>query len=78
MIDFQVLMNYRMSLNDVINNFTSLDILHFVNTSIFSPKKRWQESVFHGEWDAEDGTNGGSDWNSRTFLSNPQVRFSCV
>ncbi|XP_060570764.1 calpain-5-like [Ruditapes philippinarum] len=66
---------FWMSLNDVISNFTSLDILHFVNTSIFSPKKRWQESVFHGKWDAEDGTNGGSDWNSRTFLSNPQYVF---
>ncbi|XP_060570780.1 calpain-5-like [Ruditapes philippinarum] len=66
---------FWMSLNDVISNFTSLDILHFVNTSIFSPKKTWHESVFHGEWNAASGRNGGSDWYSRTFQSNPQYVF---
>ncbi|XP_052234356.1 calpain-5-like isoform X2 [Dreissena polymorpha] len=65
---------FWMCLDDFVKNFTNVDICHFVNTSIFSLKKTWTESLFHGEWHVS-GRNGGSDWNSRTFLSNPQYVF---
>ena len=61
-----------MSFEDFIREFTNIDICHFVNTSIISLKKTWHESVFHSNWHVA-GRNGGSDWNSSTFLSNPQV-----
>ena len=63
---------FRMCLGDFVKSFSTVDICHFVNTSIFSLKKTWHESLFHGEWHVA-GRNGGSDWNSSTFLSNPQV-----
>jgi hypothetical protein len=59
------------------NTFTNIDICHFVNTSIISIKKSWSEALFHGEWTVS-GRNGGSDYNSPTFLSNPQVRTMSV
>ena len=62
----------RMCLEDFFNNFTNVDICHFVNTSIFSLKKSWSENMYHSQWHVS-GRNGGSDWNSTTFLSNPQV-----
>ena len=63
-----------MCLDDFVKSFTTVDICHFVNTSIFSLKKKWHESLFHSEWHVA-GRNGGSDWNSATFLSNPQVSY---
>lgn len=65
---------FWMSLDDFVSNFTNVDICHFVNTSIISLKKTWSESIFHGQWHVS-GRSGGSDWNSRTFLSNPQYVF---
>lgn len=65
---------FWMCLDDFVKNFTIVDICHFVNTSIFSLKKTWCDSVFHGEWHRV-GRSGGSDSNSKTFLSNPQYVF---
>lgn len=65
---------FWMCLDDFVKSFTTVDICHFVNTSIFSLKKTWHESLFHSEWHVA-GRNGGSDWNSATFLSNPQFVF---
>ncbi|XP_045183793.2 calpain-5-like isoform X2 [Mercenaria mercenaria] len=73
-IKFESEGEFWMSLVDFVSNFTNVDICHFVNTSIISLKKTWHESVFHGDWHVA-GRNGGSDWNSRTFLSNPQYVF---
>ncbi|XP_052787580.1 calpain-5-like [Mya arenaria] len=68
---------FWMCLEDFVNNFTNVDICHFVNTSLFSLKKSWTESIFHGDWHVS-GRNGGSDWNSNTFLSNPQYVFDIL
>lgn len=65
---------FWMCLSDFVKNFTNVDICHFVNTSIFSLKKRWWESILHGEWHVS-GRCGGGDWNSNTFLKNPQYVF---
>ena len=64
---------FRMTFEDWANNFTNLDICHFVNTSIISIKKSWNESIFHSKWTVS-GRNGGGTYESATFLSNPQVR----
>lgn len=65
---------FWMSFQDFMNTFTNIDICHFVNTSIISIKKTWSEAMFHGEWTVS-GRNGGNDFNSATFLSNPQFVF---
>ncbi|XP_060064999.1 calpain-5-like [Ylistrum balloti] len=65
---------FWMNFDDFVVNFTNVDICHFVNTAIFSIKKSWNECVFHGEWTVS-GRNGGNDYNSPTFLSNPQYAF---
>lgn len=66
-----------MSIEDFVHEFTSVDICHFVNTSLFSTRKSWSESLLHGEWtQGAKGSNkdrsGGSPDNP-THLMNPQV-----
>ncbi|KAL4216640.1 Calpain-6 [Mactra antiquata] len=73
-IKFESEGEFWMSLDDFVGSFTNVDICHFVNTSLISIKKSWNENIFHGEWHVQ-GMNGGSDWNSTTFLSNPQYVF---
>ncbi|KAJ8306658.1 hypothetical protein KUTeg_015699 [Tegillarca granosa] len=67
----------KMNLDDFIKNFTTIDICHFVNTAIISVKKSWNETIFHSEWSVS-GRNGGSDFRSPTFLSNPQYMFDVL
>ena len=64
-----------MAFDDFVSYLTNVDICHFVNTSIISLKKSWNESIMHSEWSVQ-GRNGGCDYDSPTFLSNPQVYFS--
>ncbi|XP_046381711.1 calpain-5-like isoform X4 [Haliotis rufescens] len=65
---------FWMSFSDFIQNFSSIQICHFVNTSFFSLKKTWNESSMHSKW-SHSGRNGGSNYFSPTFLSNPQYLF---
>ncbi|KAK6184886.1 hypothetical protein SNE40_007247 [Patella caerulea] len=65
---------FWMSFEDFIQHFTYVDICHFVNTSFFSIKKTWSESIMHSEWN-HNGRNGGGVVNSQSFLSNPQFLF---
>ncbi|XP_059144535.1 calpain-5-like isoform X2 [Physella acuta] len=65
---------FYMSYNDFLANFTHVDICHFVNTSFFSLKKTWHESVFFGEWKIS-GRNGGNNLQSPSFFCNPQYLF---
>jgi calpain-5 len=64
-----------MAFEDFVSYLTNVNICHFVNTSIISLKKSWNESIMHAEWSFQ-GRNGGCDYDSPTFLSNPQVYFS--
>ncbi|XP_041356011.1 calpain-5-like isoform X2 [Gigantopelta aegis] len=65
---------FWMSFDDFLRNFTNIDICHFVNTSFFSLKKTWTEAIIHSKW-SHSGRNGGRDFYSNTFLSNPQILF---
>ncbi|KAL5020145.1 hypothetical protein ScPMuIL_003037 [Solemya velum] len=65
---------FWMSFNDFMNIFTNIDICHFVNTSVLSLSKTWKESMLKSEWSVQ-GRNGGGDFDSATFLSNPQYVF---
>lgn len=65
---------FWMSFTDWCKYFTDADICHFVNTSFFTLKKTWTETVCFSQWSAA-GRNGGNDWDSLSFLSNPQYMF---
>ncbi|KAK3095784.1 hypothetical protein FSP39_019019, partial [Pinctada imbricata] len=73
-LKFQQEGEFWMNFDDFLANFSNVDICHFVNTSIISISKTWSEAIFHGEWTVS-GRNGGGDFQSATFLSNPQYRF---
>ena len=60
-----------MSLDDFCKHFTSLDMCHVYNTSFFSFKKRWHETVLHGEW-MKPHMCGGCP-NHESHIKNPQV-----
>ncbi|XP_070179126.1 calpain-5-like [Littorina saxatilis] len=62
---------FWMRFEDFAKYFTHIDICHFVNTSFFSTKKSWSEAVWHSQWTVS-GRNGGGNYESATFLSNPQ------
>ena len=68
-----------MSFTDFVENFTAIDICHFVNTSFFSLKKTWSEGVVNGSWThgarGTDQDRCGGDESNRTFLQNPQVKY---
>ena len=67
-----------MSFADFTKVFTSVDVCHFVNTSFFSVKKTWTETILNGEWTmgslrtSKDRSGGNSQNDS--FLRNPQVK----
>ena len=63
----------RMSFDDFTRLFTNVDICHFVNTAFFTTKKSWSEAIWHSQWTVS-GRNGGGNYESATFLSNPQVQ----
>ncbi len=70
--------SFRMSFDDFVDNFTNVDICHFVNTSFFSLRKTWCEGMANGAWThGARGTTqdrcGGNECH-RTFLQNPQVK----
>ena len=68
-----------MDYNDLLANFTNIDICHFVNTAFFTIKKSWTEFMQGGEWSKgargtkRDRAGGSADCVS--FLFNPQVRY---
>ncbi|KAK3597942.1 hypothetical protein CHS0354_042287 [Potamilus streckersoni] len=61
----------RMAFGDFVKHFSNIDISHLGNTSFFSMKKSWQESIFHGEWNVS-GRSEDREINSNTVFSNPQ------
>ena len=67
----------RMSYDDVLSNFTNIDICHFVNTAFFTTKKSWTEFMVNGEWTlGARGTKkdrAGGNTDNVSFLFNPQV-----
>ncbi|XP_070179125.1 calpain-5-like [Littorina saxatilis] len=67
----------KMRFEDFAKYFTHIDICHFVNTSFFSTKKSWSEAVWHSQWTVS-GRNGGGNYESATFLSNPQYMFDVM
>ncbi|KAK2149572.1 hypothetical protein LSH36_446g02083 [Paralvinella palmiformis] len=70
---------FWMAYKDFLDNFTNVDICHFVNTNIFTLKKSWSESLLHGQWlTGARGTNkdrAGGNSKHPTFLWNPQYTF---
>ncbi|GFN96037.1 calpain-5 [Plakobranchus ocellatus] len=65
---------FWMSFEEWTKNFTDVDICHFVNTSFFTLKKSWTETICFSKWSSA-GRNGGNNWDSLSFLSNPQYMF---
>ncbi|RUS75116.1 hypothetical protein EGW08_017123 [Elysia chlorotica] len=65
---------FWISFQEWIKYFTDVNVCHFVNTSYFTLKKSWTETIWFSEWSSA-GRNGGNDWNSLFFLSNPQYLF---
>ena len=69
--------DFWMNLADFCKYFTNVDTCHFVNTSFFSLKKTWTESMLSGFWtNAAKGTSRdrcGGDINHVSHLENPQV-----
>ncbi|XP_041355947.1 calpain-5-like [Gigantopelta aegis] len=64
---------FWISFSDFINNFTNIDICHFVNTSLFKIEKTWSEAIIRGKWVVDP--QASSDFQSFNFLKNPQVLF---
>ncbi|GFR64588.1 calpain-5, partial [Elysia marginata] len=71
-IKFEKEGEFWMCFSDWVKYFTDTDICHFVNTSFFTLKKTWTETICLSEWSSA-GRNGGNNWDSLSFLSNPQV-----
>ena len=70
---------FWMSFDDFLENFTNVDICHFVNTAFFTLKKSWTEAVLNGEWSlgavgtSNDRAGGSDSQCPNTYLANPQV-----
>lgn len=64
---------FWMSFEDFCRYFTSMDICHLINTSIFSLKKTWREGKAVSEWGRPHRCGGCL--NNSTFLNNPQYIF---
>lgn len=63
---------HRMSFTDFLDNFTSVDVCHMINTSSFSLSKTWSRCALSGAWSQPVRAGGCSNHDS--FLLNPQVR----
>jgi calpain-5 len=64
---------FWMSFDDFVENFTSMDICHMINTAFFSFTNKYKESIFFGSW-KKPHLSGGCG-NFETFLQNPQFLF---
>ena len=67
---------FWMQLDDFVSHFSTVEICHIVNTSIFSLKTRWHEAMFRGSWQHSSKSltdRSGGNHENPTFLSNPQV-----
>ena len=71
-VHFYVMCFYRMQFEDYCQHFTKMAICRVVNTSFFSMRKKWHESIHHSEW-TKPARSGGCINNKETFLNNPQV-----
>ena len=60
-----------MSYEDFCRYFTSIDVCHMMNTSVFSIKKTWREGKVKATWRRPDRCGGCG--NHSSFLNNPQV-----
>ncbi|XP_013379035.1 calpain-5 isoform X1 [Lingula anatina] len=79
-LTFQNEGEFWMRLDDFIQYFENVDMCHFVNTSFFSLKKTWYESLMPGEWTqgargSPQNRSGGAFHNKDSFLNNPQFVF---
>ncbi|CAG5128776.1 unnamed protein product, partial [Candidula unifasciata] len=61
---------FWMAFEDFCRYFTHIDICHMMNTSFFTLKRTWKESVCTGEW--RRGHTAGGCGNHQSFLQNPQ------
>ncbi|BFZ00227.1 hypothetical protein BsWGS_03266 [Bradybaena similaris] len=61
---------FWMAFEDFCRYFTHIDICHMMNTSFFTLKRTWKESVSTGEW--RRGHTAGGCGNHQSFLQNPQ------
>lgn len=64
---------FWMSYEDFCHYFTSMDICHMFNQSVFTFKKTWKEDKILGAWRLPDRCGGCG--NHQTFLKNPQYLF---
>ena len=76
-LTFQSDGEFWMPFSEFCTFFTHVEICHFVNTSFFSLKKTWTESLLRGEWttgakDSKKDRSGGCD-DFDSYLENPQV-----
>ncbi|KAK6963019.1 calpain-5, partial [Biomphalaria glabrata] len=67
---------FWMSFDDFCRYFTHIDICHMMNTSFFTLKRSWKESVAVGVW--RRGTRAGGCGNHSTFLDNPQYLLDVI
>ncbi|ESO86333.1 hypothetical protein LOTGIDRAFT_129270 [Lottia gigantea] len=61
---------FWMSFDDFCRYFTTIDVCHIVNTSVFTVKKSYYKYVLTGEWRRPHLAGGCGNHNS--FLKNPQ------
>lgn len=66
--------NLRMEFCDFVKYFDEISICRTINTSIFTIRKTWSESIVSGRWRLPDRA-GGCVNNRETFCFNPQYLF---
>ncbi|XP_037052376.1 calpain-5-like [Bradysia coprophila] len=65
---------FWMHFDDFVAEFTELSICHLINTSFFTWRKTWRETMIKGEWKRPDLAGGCPNHDS--FLKNPQYVFT--